>query len=107
MPQSEKIPLIVVKRYYFDEYAAGIKTIEYRRHKPPFTERVFYPSRRVRIKYQYHNSAPELAAIVRRFEWALARDVPVDLRAVYPGLGGDAEIALIHLKIIERLGPGR
>jgi hypothetical protein len=58
----------------------------------------------VRIKYQYNNSAPELAAAVRRFERALARDGP-DLSAVYPALKLDDEIALIHLQIIKRLGP--
>jgi hypothetical protein len=98
-----KIPLIVVKRIYFDEFASGQKTIEYRRYGRVFTERTFYPGRRVRIKYQYNNGAPELAAMVRLFECRLARDGP-DLSAVYPGLKPDDEIALIHLQIIERQG---
>ena len=98
------IPLIVVKRVYFDEYATGRKTIEYRRYGRMFTERTFYPGRRVRIKYQYNNNAPELAATVRRFEWALACDGP-DLSTVYPSLKPDDEIALIHLQIVDRERP--
>ena len=29
----ERLPLIVVKRCYYDEFVSGVKTIEYRRHK--------------------------------------------------------------------------
>lgn len=34
--------------------ASGAKTTEYRRHRPPFTDRVFYPGRWVRIAYSYN-----------------------------------------------------
>jgi hypothetical protein len=36
---NERLPLIVVKRCYYDEFLSGRKTIEYRRHKGQFTNR--------------------------------------------------------------------
>jgi hypothetical protein len=50
----ERLPLIVVKRCYYDEFSSGVKTIEYRRHKGQFNACVFYPGRRVRIAYNYN-----------------------------------------------------
>jgi hypothetical protein len=52
-PINARFPLIVVKRVYFDQFAAGTKMVEYRRHRKPFTQRAFYPGRWVRIAYNY------------------------------------------------------
>jgi hypothetical protein len=104
-----KIPLVVVRRIYFDEFLNGSKTIEYRRHRPPFTERVFYPGRAVRISYRYDLGAPRLSAIVSRFEAKPLREQP-DMIGFYDDMELDDEVALIHLAIepleIERLRAG-
>jgi hypothetical protein len=76
-PINGSFPLIVVKRRYFDEFAAGTKNIEYRLHRKPFTERAFYPGRWVRIAYNYNiTKNSSLLARVMRFEVAPARDHP-------------------------------
>jgi hypothetical protein len=98
MQTTPPIPLIVVKRVYFDQFAAGTKTIEFRRHRKPFTQRAFYPGRLVRLAYYYDIARnPSLLARVTRFEVAPARDHPA-LLDVYPQLQPDDELALIHLE---------
>jgi hypothetical protein len=101
MEHPVRPPLIVVKRVYFDQYAAGTKTIEYRRHRPPFTARVFYPGRVVRIAFNFNvKRFPSLLAKVARFDVTRACDHP-ELVEVYPELLPDDEIALIAL-LLER-----
>jgi hypothetical protein len=95
----ERVPIIVVKRRFYDQFASGEKTIEYRRHRPPFTIRVFYPERRVRIAYTYNLSMrPHLDAVVRSFDVALLSAYP-RLREIYPDMEFDDELALIALDI--------
>jgi hypothetical protein len=65
----------------------------------PFTERVFYPGRWVRLAYNYDvKRYPSMLAIVRSFDLASARDHP-QLREVYPQLRDDDEFALITLDV--------
>jgi len=95
----ERLPLIVVKRCYYDEFLAGVKTIEYRRHKGQFNARVFHPGRRMRIAYNYNlNLYPSLTAIVTRFEVTPASTHP-EMLDFYQGLQPNDEIALIHLRV--------
>ena len=95
MEHPVKPALIVVRRVYFERFASGAKTIEYRRHRPPFTARVFYPGRVVRIAYNYRIALyPTLLARVVSFDVAPPRDHPA-LREVWPGLLDGDEIALI------------
>ena len=100
------VPIIVVRRIYFEEFLAGTKTAEFRRHRAPFTQRVFYPGRAVRIAYGYDNAKPRLGATVRHFEAKPLREVP-DMIGFYADMKMDDEIAIIHLMIdpseIERL----
>ena len=101
-PINAKFPLIVVKRVYYDAFLAGEKTIEYRRHRAPFTMRAFYPGRWVRIAYNYDLARyPHLLARVVAFSVAPAREHP-ELATLYKGLGPDDEIALISLAIDDR-----
>jgi hypothetical protein len=95
---SQRVPVIIIKRKWLDEFAAGRKTIEYRRYGRMFTERTFYPGRRVRLTCQYSMRGLILSATVKRFQRALASDRP-DLLDVYPDLKPDAEMALIHLDV--------
>ena len=99
MEHPVKPALIVVRRVYFERFASGAKTIEYRRHRPPFTARVFYPGRLVRIAYNYDlKRFPTLLARVIGFDVAPAREHP-ELREIWPGLLDGDEIALIKLAI--------
>jgi hypothetical protein len=99
MVDPAPVPLIAVRREYYEAFASGVKTIEYRRHRPPFTARVFYPGRRVRIRCGYGLARPELLATVARFEVKLLADVPRML-GFYPDLAQKDELALIHLEIL-------
>jgi hypothetical protein len=94
-----KRPLIVVKRRFYDQFVDGTKTIEYRRHRPPYTIRVFYPGRAVRIGFNYNLARfPVLNATVVSFTVEPARAHPAMLD-LYPQLQPDDEIALIKLAI--------
>jgi hypothetical protein len=95
MEQALPIPLIVVRRPYFDEFLAGTKTTEFRRHRRPFTERVFYAGRRAAITFRY-NLAPRLPATVMKFEARPLIEVP-EMIGFYEGMSMRDEVALIHL----------
>jgi hypothetical protein len=98
-PINARFPLIVVKRVYFDQFAAGTKMVEYRRHRKPFTQRAFYPGRWVRIAYNYDiNKYPSLIARVTGFTIAPARE-HLPMLKIYPDLGPDDELALISLDV--------
>jgi hypothetical protein len=98
-PINARFPLLVVKRVYYEQFAAGTKTIEYRLHRKPFTKHAFYPGRFVRLAYNYDiKRFPSMLAIVRSFELAPARDHRA-LREVYPDLRDDDELALITLDV--------
>jgi hypothetical protein len=95
----ERLPLIVVKRCYYNEFLSGVKTIEYRRHKGQFNAHVFYPGRRVRIASNYDlTPCPSLTAIATRFEVASASVHP-EMRDFYQELQATDEIAVIHLRV--------
>jgi hypothetical protein len=73
-PINARFPLIVVKRVYYEQFAAGTKTIEYRLHRKPFTKRAYYPGRFVRLAYNDDvKRYPSMLAIVRSFALAPAR----------------------------------
>ena len=99
MERPVKVPLIVVRRAYFKLFAGGAKTIEYRRHRPPFTARTFYPGRWVRIAYNYDvKRCPSLLATVISFDVAPAGEYPKMLE-IFPNMLLDDELALITLAI--------
>jgi hypothetical protein len=100
MPAPMTAPplLIHVKRRYFDEFAAGAKTIEYRRHRGRFTARNFWPGRRVIIA----SGRANLAAIVERFAIELADARTREFRTFWPDITADDEIAAIELRVIGR-----
>ena len=113
-PINARFPLIVVKRVYYDQFAAGTKTVERRLHRPPFTVRAFYPGRWVRLAYNFNVAkTPSLIAKVTSFEVVRARDLHFrdhfDLTAIYPRLADDpdAEIASIGLAVMVRAGDGQ
>ncbi|SRR6266851_5877004 len=99
MERPVKAPLIVVRRAYFDQFEAGTKTIEHRRHRPPVTARVFYPGRLVRIAYNFNvKRHPSVLARVISFDVAAARENPKMIE-IYPDVLLDDEVALITLAI--------
>jgi hypothetical protein len=96
---------LIVKRPFFDMFASGIKSVEYRRHKAPFVAKNFWPGRRVRIACRYQDlgaGGRSLLATCEAFEVArvsmLEHDTAALVRAIYPSLGADDEIALIRLR---------
>jgi hypothetical protein len=102
-PLTTKPALLIVKKRFFNAFASGEKSTEFRRHRAPFTKRVYFPGRWVRIAYNYDvRRSPSLVAQVIRFDVALAGDHPEAeaLRSVYPDLPDDAEIAAIALSIL-------
>lgn len=105
MSESKPYPL-VVKRVFFEQFVRGEKTIEYRRHRRPFTANTYWPGRSIVIRYSYDPAqSPELAARVVRFEVARldeTGDVAAVLRTFYRDLEDSAEIALIHLEMLGR-----
>jgi hypothetical protein len=105
MNEPKPYPL-VVKRVFFEQFARGEKTIEYRRHRRPFTANTYWPGRSIVIRYSYDPArSPELAARVARFEVARldeTGDVAAALRTIYPQLADADEIALIHLEVSGR-----
>jgi hypothetical protein len=104
-PINGSFPLIVVKRRYYDEFSAGTKTVEYRLHKKPFTERAFYPDRWVRIAFNYNiDKNPSLLAMVTRFAVEPARNHPA-MFELYPDMAPDTELALITLDVRHHLDP--
>jgi hypothetical protein len=99
VPASTHPALIIVKRRFYDAFASGEKTTELRRHRPPFTERVFYPGRLVRVAYNYNIARnPSLLGWVRSFDVHLAENYP-ELRELYPELRDDDEIAAISIAL--------
>lgn len=96
---SDKSPLIVVKRKYYDQFVSGEKTIEYRRIRGSFTERVYYSGRRVKLAYNYDiGRFPYLTATVTCFAQQPARLCP-QLMELDPTLDPDEPIAAIYLQI--------
>jgi hypothetical protein len=94
---------LYVRRTFFDAFAIGAKTIEYRLHRGRFAARTFWPGREVSIRYRYDATSPRLVAHVAHFEIApLAQLDPAIgevLASIYPDIADHTEIALIHLAL--------
>ncbi len=96
----DKLPLIIVKKRFFDAFCAGTKTIEYRRHRPPFVASTFYAGRIVRLGYNYDiKRYPSRVARVEAFVVRPADACP-ELSSVYPDVEPSHEIALITLALL-------
>ncbi len=109
MNETKPYPLIV-KRVFFEQFARGEKTIEYRRHRGRFTARIFWPGRAITLAYTYDMKGPRLSARVARFEVARLEELgelAVVLRSIYRDLAGGDEIALIHLDVQHSLPSNR
>jgi hypothetical protein len=102
MSEPKPYPL-VVKRVFFEQFARGEKTTEYRRHRRPFTANTYWPGRSIVIRYNYDPArSPELAARVARFEVGRLDeigDIAAALKTIYRDLADADEIAMIHLQV--------
>lgn len=106
LPINMKAPLIVVKREFYDQFLAGTKTVEYRRHRRPFLATTYYPGRYVRLAYSYDvNKYPTRLARVVSFEVLRVEQLRASehmlLQTVYRDLVGSDEIALITIALHE------
>lgn len=106
LPINMKAPLIVVKREFYDQFIAGTKTVEYRRHRRPFLATTYYPGRFVRLAYSYDvYKYPTRLARVVSFELLRVEQLRPDeiagLQTLYRDLVGSDEIALITIALHE------
>lgn len=104
MTDEPKILTLAVRRIYYEQFLAGTKDTELRRHHRAFNARVFYPGRRVRLSISYNIKLfPGVLAVVIAFEIRKASLLPPHHAAavldVYPNLSTDTEIAMIKLAI--------
>ena len=85
---TEKPALIVLKRIYFDQFIAGDKTHEYRRHHGRFVEKNFWVGRPVRLAYRYQID-PYLLGEISSFEVLPFENGSDLLREIYPHHRGE------------------
>jgi hypothetical protein len=98
---TPKPPLIVVRRRHYEAFIAGLKAIEYRHHRRPFTIATFYPGRVVRLAYNFNvKKHPSRLALVRAFDVLPAASVGIDLSSHYPDLSPTDEIAMISVELL-------
>lgn len=97
---------LIIRKVFFEQFTRGEKSVEYRRHRPPFVAKV-PPGRPVRIVYRYQDlgaGGRSLLATCEAFDIAslsmLEHDLAGILRAIYPDLD---DVAMIHLRIIDRV----
>ena len=80
---------VPLRTEYFNQFADGSKSIEYRRHTRQWTAKHCYPGRLVMLSHGY--SGRRLSAVIEHFE------VRVMDSEVY---GPQAELSLIHLRLV-------
>ena len=106
--QKQRPGLLIVRQIYFEQFAAGTKTIEYRRHRGQFTVRNFWVGRRIRVAYNYSYQAQGLPYLVAEVVSFAAEPVLgkllFDLQETYPEMREGDEVALIGLHVLERHG---
>jgi hypothetical protein len=104
LPINLKAPMIVVLKPIYQRFISGEKTVEYRRHRAPFTEGVFYVGRIARLAYNYNlKRYPSRLAKVEAFEIARVGDPildGIDLASHYGELAPGTEIAMIRLRLL-------
>ena len=95
----------ILRRCYFDEFAAGAKKIEYRRHRGQFTARNFRIGRRIVIAYRYDHAKaglPHLIGVVRSFEVVPAHgSFLAEMQETYPDMQPGDKAALVGLDLVE------
>jgi hypothetical protein len=104
MTKERNLLRVMVRRVFFDAIKAGEKTIEYRRHRPPYTARNFYPGREFWLDWRHsHATHGEHGMLmhcrlfeVRTFE-RLDEAIRASLAEIYPDVAEGDEFALIHL----------
>lgn len=88
---SAKPLFVPLKGEWFDQFADGTKTVEYRKYGPGWNERTIYAGRPVILSKGY--SGARIDAVVVSFELVKARDVP-RATELYP-----AEATLIAIRL--------
>ena len=101
---------LIIRKVFFEQFTRGEKSVEYRRHRPPFVAKNFPPGRPVRIVYRYQDlgaGGRSLLATCEAFDIAslsmLEHDLAAALKTIYRDLAADDDVAMIHLQIIDRV----
>ena len=98
------IPLIVMRRIYYEAFCDGTKTVEYRRHLRPFKQTTYYPGRIVRLTYRYNKHTPSRLGRITRVNVqpanAFGEEIFAALCQHYPDLTGDAEIIAMSIALL-------
>lgn len=89
--KSERPLFIALRTEYFEQFKAGTKTIEYRRHERMWNARACRPGRRVVLSHGYSGRG-RLDAVIVRFETKIMDS------EIY---GKAQELALIHIKLVD------
>jgi hypothetical protein len=94
LPSAQKVkPLfLLLKRKYWEQFAAGTKTVEWRPYGARFNERVLRPGRPIVLSCGY--IGPRLYATVTQFEIVDRAGAPPEARAIYPQQQKFAKISL-------------
>lgn len=87
---------IPLKKKYFEQFAAGEKTEEFRLYGKRWNESVCAPGRDVVLSCGY--SGARMNGTIRAFAVRRAADVPV-MREVYPDVDADTRVACISIAI--------
>jgi hypothetical protein len=99
----EAKPLFIpLKAEYYNDFATGMKTTEYRIYGPRWNERVCRPGRPVTLSLGYgkrNRLHGTIAAFVAEPLWCLDRHVARELSALFTGTEGHTKIACIRIEL--------
>lgn len=90
-------PLFIpLKTAYFEAFADGTKTVEYRAYGPRWNERICVPGRPATISHGY--SGNRITATISQFETLILQQAPAPAQQLFPHAH---LIAAIHLTIAQ------
>lgn len=81
---DEKPCFLFLKREYFDLFASGEKTTEWRAWDRQFTDKTYRPGRRIVIRAGYTKGQPELSGVIVRTTRVARSRASQIARELYP-----------------------
>lgn len=87
---------LFLKREYFDLFANGEKSIEWRAWKHQFTDKTYHAGRAIELRAGYSKDAPRLYGVIIKTDRVPRAEAPDVARSIYP----DAqEFCAIYIEI--------